>query len=160
MSKQTKTNLEILAFSLLIGFLSGVGMLASCSAQAQEASVVLPPDAPFVAPDLATIVQQSAYSVVIVVLAVEVLRWLVPGFKRKKGQPLAVGTRFAILGIALLSGVCAGLYGVAPAVSPGIGGKLSAGFVAFALGLTFNETVMAALRHAISRKQKNGEAAP
>jgi hypothetical protein len=152
MSRETKRALSSIFWAVLVGALGSVGMLASCSptAKAQDALPVIVATTPN---SLGSLIEQSIYAVVVVVLAVEVLRWVVPGLKRKKGEQLEAKAKFSVLGIALAAGLLTGIGGIAPAVSDGMSGKIAAGFVAFALGLTFNETVMAALRHAMKAKQ-------
>jgi len=134
MSKQTKTNLEILAFSVLIGFLSGVGMLASCSAQAQETPVILPPDAPFAPPTADEFLLRGALAALLVGVVVRALREAFPDQLAPAGGATLTSKRL-IIGICGLSGVLAGLVNLAPAVAPGVAGQiiggLGTGLIAF-----------------------------
>ena len=126
MSKKTKTNLEILALSVFVGFLSGIGMLASCSAQAQEAQVPLPENAPFAAPTADEFLLRGALAALLVGIVVRALREAFPNQLAPSGGATLASKRL-VIGICAVAGVLSGLANLAPAVAPGVAGQIIGG---------------------------------
>ncbi len=106
----------------------------------------------FVTPSIEDLAIGCVTGIVAIVLLVELARYVVPGMRRRKGEPLGEGARIGVVVIALGFGELLAFFGVAPAVSPGPMGKVTAGIVVTGIAVLFNETVMAAVRSAVRKR--------
>lgn len=141
--------LGTLLFDIAIAACVGVA-LWGCGAAAQEA-ITAPVEA-FVMPRFAELVEGLLIALFAVVLLVEVARYAIKPLRKVKGQPPSEASRIGTVLLALAAGQLLAVWGIAPQLAEGIGGKVVGGFFASGLGVTFEQLVWQYIRRALVAK--------
>lgn len=120
-----------------------------------EAMPCIPTDSKYLESTPEALVTGTGFSVVTLVLMVELLRWLIKPLRRKKNAPLPEWGRGVIAGLSVLVGQIMAFAGIVPAVREGVVATILAGFVATSISVLFNETIFAWARNFIEKKFEN-----
>lgn len=94
----------------------------------------------------------SLEAIVMIVFLIELFRYAVAPFRRKKGVVLTEGKRSLIVLIGLVLGQVMAFAGVVPPVRPGELAKVLSGAVATSGAILFNETIWKWIRSYFSKK--------
>ncbi len=109
-------------------------------------------DAGFKSPSMEDLAIGMTASIVAIVLLVELFRYMFPALRRKRGTPLSDHARIGVVMLALGFGEACAFFGVAPPVTPGWMGQVTAGIVATGIAVLFNETVFAFIRAQVRKR--------